>query len=192
VNNRTWRHWASISAIATLCLTHAPLGWCPPPPGFLLPDNQTFDFGKVFLNQTDSLTISYLVNPAYAASGPFVISNSPYFFYFNQDGAFAVDIAHTTCVPGFSITTTSGCSVTVSFTPTSLGSKIGQFFELFLCQGTLPSCGSPTIGSALTFTGTGVIEPSAVPTLSSAVLLLLAVLSLPSGAYVLRSRERAP
>ena len=192
MNNRIWRRWASISVIAILCLTYAPLGWCPPPPGFLLPDNQTYDFGKVFLNQTGSLTISYLVNPTYAASGPFVISNSPYFFFFNQDGAFAVDIAQTTCVPGVSITTTSGCSVTLTFTPTSLGSKIGQFFELFLCQGTLPSCGSPSLGSALTFVGAGVIEPSAVPALSSVVLLLLALLSLASGAYVLRSRKRAP
>ena len=192
MNNRIWRRWASISAVATLCLAYSPLGWCPPPPGFLLPDNQTYDFGNVFLNQTGSLTISYLVNPAFAASGPFVISNSPYFFYFNQDGAFAVDIAHTTCVPGVSITTTSGCSVTLTFSPTSRGSKIGQFFELSLCQGTLPSCASPTLGSALTFVGAGVIAPSSVPTLSFEALLLLAALSLGSGVYVLRSRKHAP
>ena len=182
--------WVIAPIFAALCV-YSPLGWCPPPPGApLTPDFVTFDFGKVPIGETGSLAVSYLLNPVTAGSGPYVVSNAPYFFYYNQEGAFSVDLSRTTCVPGTTITTTSGCVVTMDFRPTTFGPKFAQYFELNVCLDVVPSCASPSIGSAINFTGFG--TPSPAPTLSLSALVLLIVFTLAAGIYALRLRVRAP
>src|SRR5437762_2803150 len=86
--------------LGVLAMAHSPLGWCPPPPdgGGLLPHLQTFDFGNVVLNKSTQLSITYLVNPIIVAPGPYIIASPPYAFTSNQDGAFSVDLARTSCV----------------------------------------------------------------------------------------------
>jgi len=151
-------------------------GWCPPPPGVLLPDYQTYNFGDVALRDTARISISLLVNPLGGSTETWFISDRPPTFYSNQEGSFAVDFARTTCTPGLIVTTTSGCSVTVTFTPTSPGPKSAVWLSITLCRSTFPCPTSTFQGSTLNFVGSTPV--SAIPTVSSTGILLLVLLVL--------------
>ena len=181
-----------VLVLSALSFAYSPLGWCPPPPdgGGILPHLQTFSFGNVALNQPAQLRITYFVNPVIVVPGPFIIASPPYAFTSNQDGAFSVDLAHTSCATGISIATTSGCVVTIAFTPISPGLQQAQFV-LSGCIGTPSPClPGFAIGSILSFTGFGVSAP--IPELSLTGMLLLAGLLLASGFFSLSRRVRAP
>src|SRR6476660_7047660 len=105
---KTWHQRIAATIIVAGCL-YSPLGWCPPPPGPLLPHLQTYDFGKVPEGQSATVTVSYSLDPNYTfVPGPWVVSDSPYRFVITQGGAFSVDASQTSCVPATAITSTAG------------------------------------------------------------------------------------
>jgi len=187
-----WPQRIAATIMIAGCL-YSPLGWCPPPPGPLLPHLQTYDFGKVPQGQSATITISYSLDPNFTiVPGPWVVSDSPYRFVITQGGVFSVDASQTSCVPGTAITSLAGCVVTVAFSPTVPGPAYVLFFELDVCQGISPSCSSPLIGSAVTLLGLGVAAPGAVPLLNGGwifVLIALFVIALP---LAWSFRNRAP
>lgn len=156
-------------------LGYALPGWCPPPPGVLLPDYQLFDLGNTTVGDTSRISIAFRLNPRFASIGPFTINANPYFFYYNQEASFSADAARSTCVTGFVFTSTNSCVLTVAFTPRSEGQKYAQWFGLETCQGLSSSC--PTLinrGATANFTATGVAPQ--VPTLSLWAYLILLLL----------------
>jgi hypothetical protein len=152
-----------------------------------VPDYQTYNFGNVPLNETRRITISYLLDPQFTNAGPFVLSNPSYFFYYDQEGAFSVDPS-TSCLPGVTITATSGCTITMVFAPATMGPKVAQWFELLACQGISPTCPG-SVASTLIFLGDGV--PSVVPAISRMAYLLLVLFFLAAGGYAMHVRNRA-
>jgi hypothetical protein len=189
---KRWHQRIAATIIVAGCL-YSPLGWCPPPPGPLLPHLQTYDFGKVPEGQSATVTVSYSLDPNYTfVPGPWVVSDSPYRFVITQGGAFSVDASQTSCVPGTAITSTAGCVVTLVFSPTALGPASVLFFELDVCQGISSSCGSPIIGSSVTLIGAGVASPAAVPLIYGGWLFMLIVLFVGALPLAWSFRKRAP
>lgn len=161
--------------VLLIALLYSPLGWCPPPPGIFVPDYQTYDLGEVPVGRVSNVSIALLLNPQFAQSGPFVISDDPFSFYSNEEGAFIVNSTLTTCVPGTVVTITSGCAITVEFRPASTGPKNATWFGVEACAGLSSSCPpSTTRGATFSFSGFGIAVP--VPTMSRATLVLLATL----------------
>ena len=156
-----------------VALGYPVLGWCPPPPGVLIPDGGTYDFGNVAIGTKGQVSINLVLNPAFSSFGTVFVSDVPPAFYFNQDGAFAVDTVNTTCVAGAPITTTAGCTLVVAFSPSAIGTKTATWLSFTVCTlGPLPLCPGRTTGSTSSFTGNALALP--VPTLSPAVLLVCA------------------
>jgi hypothetical protein len=163
------------NCLVLVALLYSPLGWCPPPPGIFVPDYQTYDLGEVPVGGVSQVSIALLLNPSFASSGPFVISDNAFFFYSNDEGAFVVTPTLTTCVPGTAVTTTTGCSVTVEFRPTSTGLKNAIWFGVDACAGLSSACPtSRTRGATFSFSGLGIAVP--VPIGTRATLVLLAML----------------
>jgi hypothetical protein len=189
---KRWHQRIAAMIIIASCL-YSPLGWCPPPPGPLLPHLQTYDFGKVPQGESATVTISYSLDPNYTfVPGPWVVSDSPYRFVITQGGAFSVDASQTSCVPGIAITSTTGCVVTVAFSPTAVGPASVLFFELAVCQGISSSCSSPLIGSSVTLIGAGVASPGAVPLIYGGWLFMLIALFVVALPLAWSLRKRAP
>jgi hypothetical protein len=154
-------------------LAYPVLGWCPPPPGVLIPDGKTYDFGNVVIGATGRVSINLLLNPAFSSFGTVIVSDVPPAFYFNEEGAFAVDPIATTCVPGTPVTTTTGCTLVVTFAPSTVGAKVATWLSFTVCTaGPLPPCPGRTTGSTSSFTGNALALP--VPTLSPLLLVACA------------------
>jgi len=147
-----------------------------PPPGIFAPDDQSYSFGEVVLNNQAEISIYFTLNPTYDFLSPVTISEYEYGFHSNQENSFSVDPHGTTCVPGVTVTSTRGCSLTIRFIPTSLGPKRGEWFLLRVCTGTSsPTCpNGRLIASMPSFIGNGVAP--AIPLLSLSALCLLVVL----------------
>jgi hypothetical protein len=174
-----------VAVTAFFAILHAPLGWCPPPPGLFLPDYVTYELGSVAPSGRAQVSINLLLNPQYADVGPVVINESPYFFYYNQGNSFAVDPTTTTCISGTPVTTTTGCTLTIAFTPATSGTFFAQWFGLTACIGMSPSCPS-SVARGATFNFIGVGLPPTVPALSLGALLCLAALLGTYATYILR------
>lgn len=169
-SSRQWMRRIRSAAFAA-AMAYAIPGGCPPPPGTLIPDYQTFSFGDTAVGATGRLEITFRLNPAFASFAPITVRTEPYFFHYNEESAFAVDASRSTCVTGFAFTASNSCVLTVTFSPRSFGRKRALWFGLETCLGPSPSC--PTSGgrgATANFVGDGVVE---VPTLSRGMQLLL-------------------
>jgi hypothetical protein len=184
--------WLALLALAALSGGYSPFGWSPPPPNFggFVPDAQIIDLGNVPLNQSARVTITYLVDPRVVPDGPFYIYDPPYAFNTNQEAAFSVDLSHTSCVAGGSISKTNGCFVTMTFSPTSVGSKQAEFVFSGCYQTPSPCLPFSGLHSTLVFTAVGLAPP--IPQLSLTTLILLGGILLTSGFCFLSRRVRAP
>jgi len=162
--------------LALVLIGYSLPGWCPPPPGALRPDFQAYNFGDVALGDTARMSISLLVNPLISSTETFFISDRPPTFTSNQEDSFSVDAARTTCKPGVIVTTTSGCSVTVTFTPRTPGPKSAKWLSISLCRATFPCPTGNFPGSTLSFVGSTPV--AAIPMVSGHGILLLGLLVL--------------
>lgn len=181
-----------VSIVALASILFSPLGWCPPPPNFgvFLPSGDTFDFGAVPVGTSRSIAISYVVAPGSAALAPFVIATNFSAYIGIYAASYSIDPGRTTCVPGALVTTTSGCTVVVTFTPTISGQR-----DVATVLVSAAPVSDPTSVSSVTFNNlTAVGSPSVqvVPTLSNWTLFALAVLifMVASVAFTLSRRER--
>lgn len=185
---RTAKHYLLAAIVAAAFMYSGP-GWCPPPPGFLLPDYVTMDFGNVAIGDTARMQIVFRWNPSYPYRGPATINSNPYFLYPNSEGTFVVDVSQSTCVTGLTLYPTSTCTLTMTFTPKSELRWGATQFALYTCDGLTTSC--PTSinrGTTINFLGTGV--PPAVPTLSVIATVLLAATVAVLGGLTIRRRIR--
>jgi hypothetical protein len=158
-----------VSVFAVAIVLFSPLGWCPPPPGDIFtPDAQTFDFGSVAIGSSKSITLTYLVAPAFAAMGPFQIATGAFSVWFSlASPSISIDPGGTTCVPGAVVTTVSGCAVTLVFAPTSIGPKNARV------NVSAAPVSNPAAVSGVSFNnlvGNGVVAAVDIPTQSTAAL----------------------
>jgi len=183
------RRGMSAAAAAFLVLFSLP-GWCPPPPNFgvFAPNGQTYTIGPVPVGSSQSVTLTFVVAPAFASTAPYgIAANFSAYLGVSAEG-FSIDANGATCVAGAIVTPTTGCTVKVTFAPTSVGQR-GAIIDVAAVQ-----VSDPTTVATVAFdnlVGIAVLPtPAPTPTLHVSVLIILSVLMALLAAALLRRRTR--
>lgn len=173
------RHMLTL-AVAAVAAAYPPLGWCPPPPGVFVPVPALYqyDYGNVAVGESASITITFRLDPAFASMSPIVIDANPYEFFFpTPNHPFTVDTARSTCAPGALVTVTTPCTLTMTFSPTQIGSQSSPFFTLMGCSSPAPCGPRRNVVANVSFQGYGTAAPVPIGWFTAVISGILLVTS---------------
>jgi hypothetical protein len=112
-----------------IALAYSPPGWCPPPPGSLLPDPVGLQFGAIELNHSKTLVATITASPFACFDRPpcptLAIGDFPVNVSGNSD-EFVIDPTLSTCSPGALVTVNTGCNIAIVFMPRAVGGRLSS------------------------------------------------------------------